>query len=278
MVRLLLIPLLLVLAGCTQLFFHPMAQRVFDPADAGIAYEEVMFEAADGTRLHGWFLPSRSPSADATVLFLYGNAENKSTHIASVYWLPEHGFNVLLFDYRGYGGSAGRPTLPGLHEDVDAALAYLLSRSDQERVVVFGQSLGGALALTAVAGSRWRPRIDGVVVEGAFSGYRAIAREKLSGLWLTRPLAWLISLTVSDRYRPLEGAAKIAPIPLLLVYSTADEVVPAHHGDLLYEAAGSPKYLWKIDGIAHITAFVDEGRRAELVSLLRSWIAREDGL
>jgi uncharacterized protein len=277
MIRLLLVPLMLLQAGCTQLFFHPLAQRVFDPADAGIVYEEVEFEAADGTRLHGWYLPSRLTPAEGTVLFLYGNAENKSTHIASVYWLPGYGFNVFLFDYRGYGGSAGRPTLPGMHEDIEAALGYLVSRSGPKRIIVFGQSLGGALALTAVADSRWRAHIDGVVVEAAFSGYRAIVREKMSDFWLTRPLAWPFSLTISDRYRPLEAAGKIAPIPLLFVCSTADEIVPAHHCELLYEAARRPKYLWKIDDIGHISAFVDEGRRGELSSLLRSWFASESG-
>ncbi len=275
---LLLTPLLLSLGACTQLFFHPMRDQAFDPSSAGIVYEEVGFDAEDGTRLHGWFLPSRLPDADATVLFLYGNAENKSTHIASVYWLPEHGFNVLLFDYRGYGGSGGRPTLPGLHEDIDAALRYLLSRPEpsSQRIIVFGQSLGGSLALTAIAESPWRSHIEGVIVEGAFSGYRRIAREKLGSFWLTRPLAWPFSLTISDRYRPVESAAMISPIPLLLVYAAGDEIVPVHHGDLLYEAAESPKWLWKIDGIAHITAFVDEGRREEMVSLIRRWLSHKD--
>lgn len=277
MIRLWLIPLMLAQSACTQLFFHPLAQPVFDPADAGIVYETVTFEAGDGTRLHGWFLPSRLPDAEATVLFLYGNAENKSTHIASVYWLPEHGFNVLMFDYRGYGGSAGRPTLPGMHDDIDAALRHLLSRPEpsSQRIIVFGQSLGGSLALTAVADSPWRSHIHGVVVEGAFSGYRAIAREKLSGFWLTWPLAWPFSLTISDHYRPLDAAARISPIPLLLVYSTEDDIVPAHHGERLYDAARSPKHLWKVDGIPHIAAFIDDDRRRELVSLIKRWLQED---
>jgi uncharacterized protein len=275
---LLLISLLMPLGGCTHMFFHPLAQQVFDPSIAGIEYEEFEFTAEDGIRLHGWFLPSRLPQPEATVLFLYGNAENKSTHIASVYWLPEHGFNVMLFDYRGYGGSEGRPGLAGMHSDIDAALHYLLSRPEPSarRIIVFGQSLGGALALTAVANSPVRAHVEGVIVEGGFSGYRAITREKLSGFWLTRPLARPFSWTVSDRYRPVDAAGEISPIPLLLVYATDDGIVPAHHGDLLYEAARSPKYLWKIDGIAHIAAFLDEGRRAELTDLMRSWLARSD--
>jgi uncharacterized protein len=270
---LLLSAALIALGACTRLFFHPMAQQVFDPATAGIVYEAVDFEATDGTRLHGWFLPSQLPDVEGTVLFLYGNAENKSTHIASVYWMPEHGYNVFLFDYRGYGGSGGRPTLSGLHDDIESALRYLISRPEPstKHIIVFGQSLGGALALTAVSDSAWRPHIEGVVVEGAFSGYRAIAREKMAGFWLMRPLAWPFSLTVSDRYDPVDAAARISPIPLLLVYANEDDIVPVHHGEVLYEAARSPKWLWKIGSIAHITAFVDGGRRQDLVALMRSW-------
>lgn len=274
-------PLLLLLSlsgGCTHLFFHPTDQEIFDPAVAGIEYESVDFLADDGIRLHGWFLPSRLPDADATVLLLYGNAQNKSAHIASVYWLPKRGFNVMLFDYRGYGDSEGVPGLVGMHRDIDAALHYLLSRPEPsaQRIVVFGQSLGGSLALTAVADSPWRSHIKGVIVEGGFSGYRVIAREKLADYWLTWPLSWPLSLTVSDHYKPEQAAGEISPIPLLLVYATDDKVVPVHHGDILYEAARSPKWLWKIDGIAHISAFLDEGRRADLTDLMRAWLSRSN--
>lgn len=270
---LLLLLLTLAAGGCTRLFFHPMTPHVFDPATVGIAYRAVDFQASDGVDLHGWFLPSRQEETHGTVLFLYGNAENMSTHIASVNWLPEQGFNVFMFDYRGYGKSGGRTGLAGLHLDIDAALQLLAGADETTPIIVFGQSLGGALALTAVAASPWREQVAGVVVEGAFSSYRRIAREKLAGHWLTRPLAWPFSLTVSERYRPLEAAAGLSPIPLLLVYAGDDDIVPSHHGDMLYEAARSPKWLWRIDGIGHIMAFVDDDRRRDLTRLLRQWLS-----
>ena len=86
---------------------------VLTPARIGLAYQDVYLPTPDGVRLHGWYLPAQG-EARGTLLFLHGNAENISTHIASVYWLPAQHYNVLLIDYRGYGESTGTPTLPGL--------------------------------------------------------------------------------------------------------------------------------------------------------------------
>ncbi|NIV36441.1 MAG: alpha/beta fold hydrolase, partial [Anaerolineae bacterium] len=138
---------------CTGLFYQPDRTLYHTPAELRLAYEEVFFHAADGTRLHGWWLPAESETPRATVLFLHGNAENISTHIASVHWLPAAGYAVFLFDYRGYGRSEGMPTPAGVALDAQAALRYLVEqRGLRDRsLVVFGQSLGGAIAIDTVA-------------------------------------------------------------------------------------------------------------------------------
>ena len=165
-----------------------------------------------------------------TVLFLHGNAENISTHIASVAWLPAKGYNVFLFDYRGYGRSAGEPSLPGLHLDTEAALAavFAMAEVNADRIVVFRQSLGGDVAITALAGSAYRHRIRAMVIEGAFSSYRGIAREKLAGLWLTWPLQWPLSLAMDDQYKPLEAIGRISPVPVLVIHGLVDPSGFAH--------------------------------------------------
>jgi len=87
--------------GCTTLFFQPLGKHIRTPKDIGLDYEDLWFKSADGVLLNAWFLPAKTV-ARGTVLFLHGNAENISTHIGAVFWLPERGFNVLLLDYRGY--------------------------------------------------------------------------------------------------------------------------------------------------------------------------------
>jgi fermentation-respiration switch protein FrsA (DUF1100 family) len=268
--RLLLIGLLSVgLLGCNGVFFVPYRAHVLTPKQLGLAYEDVYFQAGDGTLLHAWFLPAES-KAQGTILFLHGNAENISTHIMSVRWLPARGFNVLLLDYRGYGASGGTASLSGVQDDVDAALCTLLARNDvdPDRVVVFGQSLGGAIAIHNVAHSSYRRHIRALVVESAFASYRQIAREKLADFWLTWPLQWPLSWTVSDEYSPSAAVAGVSPIPLLIIHGDHDTIVPLHHGQRLYELAREPKQLWVVPGGGHIQAFQSQIYRDRFVAYL----------
>jgi fermentation-respiration switch protein FrsA (DUF1100 family) len=267
--------LALALGGCTGVIFQPMHELVLTPDQIGLDYEEVEFAAADGVRLHGWFLPARAPRR-GSILFLHGNAQNISTHIASVAWLPAKGFDVLLFDYRGYGRSEGSPSLPGLHLDFEAALEALLARPDVEpdRVVVFGQSLGASLAITALAASPRRQQVRALIIEGAFTSYRALAREKLGDFWLTWPLQAPLGLTIDDRYRPIDVIGELARLQLLIVHGEADRVVPPDHATALYEAARPPKTLWLVPGAGHIGAFTTPVNRAELVDYLTQTLDR----
>lgn len=269
--RLLLIAgMMLVLAGCNGMFFFPYRTQVRSPDQLGLKYEDVYYLARDGTRLHAWFLPGTS-QAQGTILFLHGNAENISTHIMSVHWLPAQGFNVFLPDYRGYGESAGEPSMEGVQDDVDSALRSLLARPDVEpdRIVVFGQSLGGAIAIYNVAHSPYRKHICGLAVESAFSSYRGIAREKLGSFWLTWPLQYPLSLLVSNRYSPDDAVAMISPIPLLIIQGDRDPIVPVGHARRLFELAREPKKLWVVPGGGHIQAFQRQTYRDRFVAWLK---------
>lgn len=261
-------------AGCTHMFFQPLGPHVRTPADIDLVYEDVHVTTSDGVQLHGWFLPAHG-SAKATILFLHGNAENISTHIGSVYWLPQEGFNVFLPDYRGYGRSEGRASLPGLQEDVDSWVRYLITRSDldRDRLIVFGQSLGGAVAAHYVAESRHRRHIRGLVVDSAFASYRDIVREKLASFWPTWPLAWPLSRTVQDTYSPIRSIAQVSPIPLLIMHGEQDTIIPAEHARRLYHAARSPKALWLIPGAGHIQTFRSKEQRERFVAFLKETLA-----
>ena len=268
--RLLLIVMLAAgLLGCNGMFFFPYRGQMLSPDQLGLKYEDVDFPADDGTRLHAWFLPA-SGKALGTILFLHGNAENISTHIMSVRWLPAQGFNVFLLDYRGYGASEGEPSVEGVQEDVNAAMRTLLSRRDvnSDRIVVFGQSLGGSIAVYNVAHSPYRRHIRALVVESAFASYRAIAREKLAAFWLTWPLQYPLSWTVSDEFSPSTAVAGVSPIPLLIIHGDQDPIVPVDHGKRLFELAQEPKQLWIVSGGGHIQAFQHQSYRDRFVNYL----------
>ena len=267
--RLALVALVLALSACTPVFFQPTGTIYSSPGIYGIDYQPVEFRAADGTALFAWFMPARG-EAHGTVLYLHGNAQNISAHFANVAWMPAAGFNVLTFDYRGYGGSQGRPTLAGVQLDIDAAMRLLIERPDvdADRIIVFGQSLGGALAIYYVAHSEYRSHIRAVVADSAFADYRRVAREKMADFFVTWPLQWLPEYTVDNDYAPRGAVAAIAPIPLLLIHGERDSIVPPHHSKLLYDAAQEPKAYWEIPDRGHIQALRDAAVRKRLADFL----------
>ncbi|MCF6324767.1 MAG: alpha/beta hydrolase [Gammaproteobacteria bacterium] len=263
---------IVLLSGCSQFLFYPHPLLIRTPADVELEYRDIQFSSQDGTPLHGWMLPAATQPATATVLLMHGNAENISTHLGSVYWLPERGFNVFLFDYRGYGKSAGEPTLVGVHQDAERALEVVLAQPESDGVplVLFGQSLGGAIAISTTANSAYRARIKGLIIESSFSSYQMIAREALAGFWLTWPLQWPLSLTISDVYHPGRAIERTKGVPVLVIHGEQDRVVAYHHGETLYRRANEPKQLWSIPAGQHIDTFNEAENRERLVDYLNA--------
>lgn len=260
----------LLLNGCTRVFFQPMRPLVRTPAAAGLEWEDISLRAADGTALFAWFLPVQAGKPRGTILFLHGNAENISTHLGSVWWLPARGYQVLLLDYRGYGKSSGKPTLGGVQLDIDAALSLLRTRPDVNptRIVLLGQSLGGALALHYAAHGTQRTSVRAVVTDSAFSSYRGIARELLATGWLTGLLRRPLSLAIDESYSPIRSVSHIAPKPLLLIHGTRDAIVRAEHARLLFDAAGEPRTLWLVPEADHIESLQRPAIRDRLIDYL----------
>lgn len=251
---------ILVLHGCNSLFYLPDRKEYSSRASYEHGCEDVAFSSLDGTQLHGWFLPA-APSASVTatrrpakgtVIHFHGNAQNLSAHVGFVDWLPKLGFNVFIFDYRGYGQSAGSPSRQGIHEDCLAALAHVktLPGVDPERVVVFAQSLGGACAVAAL-GEAGTQGVRGVAIDSSFANYIAMGNEVLGGTVLTYPLVWLL---LSNAHRPDQVAARISPVPMLFFHSEHDPVVPHRQGRKLYDAAAEPKEFVTVWLEGHTTA------------------------
>lgn len=247
--------------GCVSGLFYQPDRKLYDTPDKhGLKYEEVFFRSKDGTQLGGWFLPAVG-EPKGTVIHFHGNAQNMSAHFGFVSWLPAQGFNLFVFDYRGYGTSAGKATREGVHEDSLAALDYIAARPgiDHNRLLVLGQSLGGANAIAAV-GSRPHPGIRAVAIESAFSSYREIVKDKIGAIPLLSLLRTPLScLLIGNDYSPDAAIAAISPTSLLIIHGTDDGVIPVSHGKRLFELAREPKQLWIVEGGGHIEAFVDAG-------------------
>jgi len=272
----LLFPLFLFFSGCGSLFFYPQKQLHDNLVARQFSPEDIYFKTSDGLTLNGWFFQAANTEARATILVLHGNAENLSTHVNSVLWLIREGFNLFIFDYRGYGKSQGSPGIKGVHLDAEAALKALLSmpRVDKERIIVFGQSIGGAIAVYTVAHTPYKDRIAALVIDSAFSSYRLIAREKLAQVFITWPFQYPLSYLVSDAYSPIRWIREVSGVPILIIHGDQDPVVPMHHGQMLYEAARDPKEFWESTVPGHVTSFADAGVRDKLVRYLTAQLQK----
>jgi len=261
--------------GCMErLFYHPSPGPVTPPAHLRDA-ESVWFNSADGTRLHGWFIPARSqdPASAAgprrplppgegggegaievpsvpTILHVHGNAGNVESHVGFTEHLPAAGFNLFIFDYRGYGQSAGTPRRRGpLIADTHAALDALLARDDLDpaRLGLYGQSLGGSIALNVMAD---RPELRVAVIESAFASWRLMAANAVGGD-PPNPLARaLAAILIKDDRRPDEAIAHVGR-PILILHGTADSIIPVSHGRRLAEASGGHAELIELPGGDH---------------------------
>ncbi len=217
--------------------------------------------------LHGWYLRARGEER-GTILVCHGNVENISTHVKLDLWLVDAGYNLFIFDYRGYGKSDGVPDVTGIHLDAAAALETLvnsLPRSKNDAVIVLGKSLGGAVAAYTVANSPFRNRVKALVLDSAFSSYRMIAREKIAESVIGWPFQYPLSLLVNNDYSPVDWISKVSPIPVLIVHGYDDLIVPEHHSEILYKAALRPKQLWDLKIRGHVKSCTDEDTRKRLL-------------
>lgn len=253
---------LLLQTGCSSVFFYPDKVTYITPDRLNLEYDDVFLDTKDGETLHGWWLPADAPesAAKGTIYFLHGNAQNISSHLMNVAWLPEKGYNVFLIDYRGYGRSTGAPDIEGTLHDSETGLRWLMEQPQIEDGPIFllGQSLGGALGIALA--SEWvqrqeQPLLDGVILDGTFSGFRGIAREKLGSFWLTWPFQIPLSWTITDEYEGLDHIGRISPVPLMVIHSVRDGIIPFHHGEALFEAAEEPKGFLPTD-TPHAATFV----------------------
>ena len=259
------------LTGCTNFLFQPQRHTFATPDMLNVAYEDIVIKASDNTYLHGWKLLAEGDTK-GSVLYFHGNAENISTHFTNVFWLTKKGFDVYLFDYRGYGKSRGVAELDAIISDLDTMIGYAAKQvPDDEKLAVIGHSLGGALAIYGVAKTSYRDRIGVLMTVEAFSDYRDATQDVLSLNWFTWLFQWPLSFTVDNSYRPLDVVAEVSPVPLVLVHSTQDRILPYYHGEALYAAAKEPKKLELVLG-THIHVFnISENRKLILEYLNKEW-------
>ena len=230
-----------------HLIFFPDREVLQDPGDRGLEFEDVSFTASDGVRLHGWYVPGEG---ETTWVWFHGNAGNISHRLDNLVELHHQlGVNVFIFDYRGYGRSGGRVSEQGTYLDGEAALAYLGQRPDvdRERLVLFGRSLGCAVAVELAT----KHEVYAVVLESAFTSIQAMAKRAY-------PFLPGIGLLTRTRF---DSLAKIGRVnaPVMVLHGDRDDIVPLALGQELFEGANQPKRFHVINGAGHNDTYLAGG-------------------
>jgi uncharacterized protein len=242
-----------------SLLYVPARTIVESPDRRGLAYHELALETDDGERLHGWWIGAQGRSL-GQLLICHGNAGNIGDPVAHAGLLTAAGFDTLLFDYRGYGRSSGRPNEKGTYQDARAALAGLLEQPgvDPARIFYFGESLGGAVALNLAL----ERAPAGLILLSTFTSVRALAR--LHYPFVPAPL-------VPDVYPTLRRIPRLQA-PLLILHGESDAIVPPSHGKALFEAAPSPKHMNVFPSVGHNDLLPRAG--TQLAQTIASWASK----
>ena len=238
-----------------------------------LAFEDIYLNTPDNEILHGWHIKPKGKSK-GVIYFLHGNAENISTHIGSVLWLINEGYEIFALDYRGYGKSTGSPDIKGALVDINTGYNWLITQTQfqQKKLFIIGQSLGGALTLSFASQTpNLEDYVSGVIIDAGFDSFRGMAKEKLSDLWLTWPLQYPLSWLIPSSYDSKGHIQEIAPIPLLVIHSSNDIVIPFHHGENIFQQASEPKEFLKTN-TPHTATFRFEGYRDYVLKFMAYYI------
>ncbi len=239
--------------------YYPTRVLETTPAALGRAFDDVRFQAADGVELHGWFFPAdaHSPRAQVAFLICHGNAGNIGHRLDLCAALLQTGASVFVFDYRGYGQSAGRPGEEGTYRDAQAAHAWLRAKGFHgEYIVAFGESLGGGIASELAL----RETIGALVLQSTFTCIPDIGAELYP--WL--PVRWISTIKYDTRSK-----LPRLQVPVLVTHSRADDLIPFHHAERNFAAANEPKSFCELRGNHNEATWEQSDFRQAIEKLLK---------
>lgn len=256
--------------ACAFVYYRAFGRRqgpsiAATPDDYGAAHEALDVRTADGVRLAAWYLPG---VRDAAIVVSSGYRGQASDVLGISAALQRAGFHVVAYGWRGTPGSDAAAHTLGVHErsDLTAVIDVLSARLGSVPIGLLGYSLGGAVSISVAADDQ---RVRAVCTDSAFAdpalliGERVRTAMRVPAALVIAPVFALFARRTGARltdFRPVLVVERIAPRPLLIIHGDADASVPAHHAELLYEAAGEPKQLWRLPGVGHVGAYFADRR------------------
>lgn len=219
----------------SKMMYYPAREIGATPRNIGLEFEDVYFRLDSGDKMHGWHIPENT--SEYTLLFFHGNAGNMSGRLDTIRLFHGLGLNVFIVDYPGYGNSEGSPTEESTYKCGQEAYHYLVKqrRTPPEKIIVMGRSLGGPVAAQLAATNR----TGGLILESTFTSASDLAVE----LYPVFPVKQIMRYSY-----PTTKYLQQVSVPVMVTHSIDDEVVPFHHGEEIFKAAGEPKTFFRMRG------------------------------
>jgi alpha-beta hydrolase superfamily lysophospholipase len=273
MSKLLVASALFFMCGCTTWFFQPTKVDYTAGWEQRSTYlkQNAFFLSQSGNQLNYWVFPSKKNAPPkAIVLQFHGNAQNISSHFASLGWVVDFGYEFMTFDYSGYGSSEGKANIKNALLDIKSAIEFARTEAKNKKVplILYSQSLGGALLLKALRDEQKVENICALFVESSFYSLPKIAQSIASRVWLLWPIQWVPLLTISNKYNPTgEGIESLNSIPKFILHAKKDPVIPYQHGKKLFEKLEGTKEFWEYE-VGHISFWLRKENQEKLIRTL----------
>lgn len=242
--------------ACSSLLYYPTSVLYVDPKQiTPPPQEHVLFtKGREKLKLIAWHF-SQAENTKPILVAFHGNGQNLSSHFQNLFLWVQNGFDLFIFDYPGYGGSEGSPSPQNTVDAGLAALDYVRQKWPTKKIIVVGQSLGGAVALRTLLEWQDRSSVCLIFIDSSFDSYQKVAQKILAKNWFTWPLQFIAYGVLSDRYAPTKRLHELSPIPLIFYHQKDDPVVPSEFSERLYSQANEPKKLLIEEGHGHVNAF-----------------------
>lgn len=220
-----------------NMVFFPAKELAITPGQLNLEYEDIYINIENNDTIHGWFFPVTDSNSNKVVLFCHGNAGNISNRLPTAQFVVDLKVPILMFDYRGYGNSNGKPSEKNVGIDARAYYNWLISEKkyEPEHIIIFGRSLGGAIAVDLAS----KVKCGGLIIESSFT----------SALEMGKRIFPFFPINLLLKYR-FDSLSKISTIncPVLITHSPQDNTIPFYMGQALYEKAKEPKQFVELSG------------------------------
>ena len=259
----------LFLTSCTNLLYYPNSYRYVNEKKLDHVPTEVELDTEENKNLLSWYFEASKNRLPITIIFSHGNGQNMSAHFRSLYWILQDELNFFIVGYPGYGPNEGTPTPKSTVQTVLAAISWVKKNKPNDAIFIFGQSLGGNIALRALSDSD-NKNICGIAVEGTFLSYRKAAQKTLAKKWFLWPFQWLSYVLIDDTYSIKNNLSKLEKNNYLVIHGKKDPSIPFELGEELYNKLPQTKLLWINEEGKHIdTFFKNNQRRKDFVKFIK---------